>query len=116
MAARMKKPAYGLNDAPRRWWNIIDGKLVSYGLIPTRADRCTHVLYGEKQHRLEETAQAAKRKEQDPIDYLQDPVSGNNAQGRQVHGTICLHVDDLFIAGDDYFTKTVVASVRKDSK
>ena len=46
MAARMKKPAYGLNDAPRRWWNIVDKALCSYGLAPTRADRCTYVLYG----------------------------------------------------------------------
>ena len=48
MAARMKKPAYGLNDAPRRWWNILDGKLQSYHLEPSRADRCTYVLYHEK--------------------------------------------------------------------
>jgi YD repeat-containing protein len=45
MVARMKKPAYGLNDAPRRWWNVVDGKLRTYGLMPTRADRCTYVLY-----------------------------------------------------------------------
>ena len=31
MAARVKKPAYGFNDAPR----------------PTRGDRCTYVLYSE---------------------------------------------------------------------
>ena len=35
---RMKKPAYGLNDAPRRWWNILDSALRSYGLVPTRPD------------------------------------------------------------------------------
>ena len=39
IGARMKKPAYGLNDAPRRWWNILDSALRSYGLVPTRADR-----------------------------------------------------------------------------
>ena len=44
MAARVKKPAYGRNDAPRRWWNIVDKALRSYGLVPTRADRCTYVL------------------------------------------------------------------------
>jgi hypothetical protein len=114
MAARMKKPAYGLNDAPRRWWNIIDGKLITYGLVPTRADRCTYVLYGEPAHKNDYAAQAERRKEQDPIDYLLDPVSGNNAQGRQVHGTICLHVDDLFMAGDDYFTKSVLPAIRRD--
>ena len=43
--ARLKKPGYGLNDAPRRWWQIIDKALLDCGLVPTRADRCTYVLY-----------------------------------------------------------------------
>ena len=45
IAARLKKPAYGVNDAPRRWWNILDKALRTYGMIPTRADRCVYVLY-----------------------------------------------------------------------
>ena len=48
IGARVKKPAYGLNDAPRRWWNILDSALRSYGLVPTRADRCTYVYYGKQ--------------------------------------------------------------------
>ena len=42
---KLKRPVYGLNDAPRRWWNRIDASLRKYGMVPTRADRCTHVLY-----------------------------------------------------------------------
>ena len=49
MAARMKKPAYGLNDAPRRWFNIIDASLRNYECVPTRGDRCTYVLYSKTQ-------------------------------------------------------------------
>ena len=45
MGARLKGAAYGLNDAPRLWWNRLDKKLRSYGLRPTRADRCCYVLY-----------------------------------------------------------------------
>ena len=45
---RLVKPAYGLNDAPRKWWNRLDKSLRSYGLVPTRADRCCYVLYGEQ--------------------------------------------------------------------
>ena len=45
IAARLKKPAYGMNDAPRHWWNILDMSLRSYGMVPTRADRCCCVLY-----------------------------------------------------------------------
>ena len=29
IAARLKKPAYGMNDAPRRWWNNLDSNCVS---------------------------------------------------------------------------------------
>ena len=32
IGARMKKSAYGLNDAPRRWWQVVDKALLSYGL------------------------------------------------------------------------------------
>ena len=39
------RPVYGLNDAPRRWWNRLDKFLHSVGMEPTRADRCTYVAY-----------------------------------------------------------------------
>ena len=45
IAAKLKKLAYGMIDAPRRWWNILDKALRSYGMVPTRADRCCYVLY-----------------------------------------------------------------------
>ena len=41
----LSSTVYGLNDAPRRWWNRLDKFLVSIGLEPTRADRCTYVGY-----------------------------------------------------------------------
>ena len=44
----MKKRAYGLNDAPRRWFNVVDASLRSYGCEPTRGDRCTYVTYSLK--------------------------------------------------------------------
>ena len=44
IAAGLKKPAYGMNDAPRCLWNILDNALCSYGMVPTRADRCCYVL------------------------------------------------------------------------
>ena len=33
------------NATPRLWWNRLDTALRSFGLIPTRADRCCYVLY-----------------------------------------------------------------------
>ena len=32
-------------DASRRWWNRLDKFLISLGIQPTRADRCTYVCY-----------------------------------------------------------------------
>ena len=45
IAARLKKLAKGMNDAPQRWWNILDKALCSCGMVPTRADRCCYVCY-----------------------------------------------------------------------
>ena len=44
IAARLEKPAYGTNDAPQRWCNILDKALCGCGMVPTRADRCCYVL------------------------------------------------------------------------
>ena len=121
IGAKMKKSAYGLNDAPRRWWQVVDKALLSYGLVPTRADRCTYILYGDKMSSKDTSLSKSFRKTstsndpvQDAIDVLLDPVAQNNAQGRRPHGFICLHVDDLFMAGDKVFADKVLASIRKD--
>ena len=45
LAARLKKPAYGMNDAPRKWWNRLDAAVKTMGLLPARADRCTYISY-----------------------------------------------------------------------
>ena len=39
------RSVHGLADAPRRWWNRLDKFLISLGIQPTRADRCTYVCY-----------------------------------------------------------------------
>ena len=49
MVARMKKPAYDLNDAHRRWFNVVDKELRSCECVPTRGDRCTYVFYFKQQ-------------------------------------------------------------------
>ena len=120
IGARLKRPAYGLNDAPRRWWNVVDKALLSYGLVPTRADRCTYVLYSEGKKNA--TATSSKGIEgsrplttiDEAVDFLMDPIARNNAQGRDVHGFVCLHVDDLYMGGDDHFVKQVPGNIRKD--
>ena len=56
IAARLKKTAYGINDASRRRWNVLDRALCSYGMVPMRADRCVRT-----------EADAAYEKMLDPI-------------------------------------------------
>ena len=43
IAARLKNPACGMNDALRPWSNFLD-KALCYGMVPTRADRCCYVF------------------------------------------------------------------------
>ena len=118
IGARLKKPGYGLNDAPRRWWQIIDKALLDCGLVPTRADRCTYVLYDSTSKTRTYQPPRSVSTEQvtisEAIDHLMDPVARNNAQGRRPHGFICLHVDDLFMAGDKVFESKVLSSLRKN--
>ena len=103
MAARLKKPGYGLNDAPRKWWNAVDKSLTSYGLVPTRADRCTYTLYGSQQTKARTSGIKENRNRMSDglatldaaLEYLMDPIARNNANGREVQGFVCLHVDDL---------------------
>ena len=114
IVALMKKPAYGLNDAPRRWWSIIDAAVRKYGREPTKADRCTCVYYGQcpptsvpSMTRVKMKSQGLDTGYEGAVEYFADPRY-NNDQGRTVHGTICLHVDDLFMAGDSKFEGEVL--------
>ena len=124
MCARMKKPAYGLNDAPRKWWNVVDSKLVSYGFKPTRADRC-YVLYGDKKKQQHSQQHGSRERSgqintiadvEQAMEYLLDPISGSAAKNKEVLVIICLHVDDLFLTGDSQALDKVLASIRKDFK
>ena len=48
------------------------------------------------------------------IDYLLDSIANNNATGSEVHGAVCLHVDDLCMAGDEVFRKAVTDAIKRD--
>ena len=93
--------------------NILDSARRSYGLVPTRADRCTYVYYGKQ---LPKSSPISEKKSSNTFDlegaveYLMDPVSGNNAKNRQVHGAQPLHVDDLL----NVFEKEIMGRLRKD--
>ena len=72
------RPVYGLNDAPRRWWNRLDKFLRSVGLEPTRADRCTYVAYDgiegkkDKSYLSAGSFSSEKEPEPEPSGYLKD--------------------------------------------
>ena len=82
IGARMKKPAYGLNDAPRRWWNILDS--VRHSVL---TDWCQP---GQTVVHMYTTANSEKNSSntfdlEGAVDYLMDPVSGNNAKKFMEH-------------------------------
>ena len=110
----MKKSAYGLNDAPRRWWQVVDKALLSYGLVQTRADRCTYILYGERKSSTSMTKKEPQKELvlEDALELLMNASVRNNSQGRKPEGFICLHVDDLYMAGSPEFEKRVLSKIR----
>ena len=124
IGARLVKPAYGMNDAPRRWWNKLDGKLRSYGMVPARADRCVYVHYKpsprvkneEKQFKesIKKTYKTPDNSVDDMLDFLLDPITGSPARGMTIHGVIDLHVDDLFMVGDKVFEKDILTQIKRD--
>ena len=108
IGARLKKPAYGMNDAPRRWWNRVDKVLLSLDGSPTRADRCCYVFYSSTSARTARQQHTSGRPLASQVDtletamaYLTEPVAGSPARGLAVLGTISLHVDDMFCAGNE---------------
>ena len=59
MAARLKKPAYGMNEAPRKWWNRLDAAVKTLRLLPARADRCTYISYADVKKKTRQVAHAS---------------------------------------------------------
>ena len=111
IAARLKKPAYGMNDAPRRRWNILDKALRGCGMVPTRSDRCCYVNSPRKQaweHWVQGAiAQQTSTKDaftesreqsemENAFEKTLDPRAGSPATGKSVARIIHLFVDALF--------------------
>ena len=131
IGARLKKPAYGMNDAPRRWWNRIDASLCSYGFKPTRADRCVYVLskesktkthQGGEKHPLKSKIMNTPKGDRltheqlvdDFLEVLLDPITGSISYQREVIGVVVLHVDDLFMTGSKEFYDLIGTSLRRE--
>ena len=126
IGARLTKPAYGMNDAPRRWWNIIDAAFLWYGMVPTRADRCCYVLYSDTEPRARSVPDIPKKQAsgspmlndneacESAVEYLLDPVTGSPAHGKRVAGVISIHVDDIFACGNEELERRVLRPLRGD--
>ena len=129
IAARLKKPAQGMNHAPRRWWNILDTGLCSHGTVPTRADRCCYELYRtQSRERTWNQNNSAHchdtsniltkprvRTEADAaFEKMLDPIAGSPATGKSVAVIIHLFVDDLFGTGGNEMEQRVLTRFRKN--
>ena len=99
---------------PDGGWNILDKTLRSYGMVPTRADRCCYVLFSSQSRKQawEHWVQGAIAQQNGTEDALTDsrersemeaafekkldPKAGSPATGESVAGNINLFVEDLF--------------------
>ena len=118
-SASETRPAYGLNDAPRHWWNRLDTALRGYGLVPTRADRCCYNFHSRRAKKAIPRPPGTVRLDvsariEQAIESLTGPIIGNPSHGKTVSGIICLHVDDLFCVGDQEFYQHVITSIQND--
>ena len=109
IAARLKKPAYGMNDAPRPWWNILDKALCSYDMVPTRADRCCYVLYPTQSRERTWNQNNSTHGHDAAFDKMLDSIAGSQATGESVVGIIDLFVDDLCGTGGTEMEQRVSA-------
>ena len=124
IAARLEKPAYSMNDVPRRWWNMLDKALCGYGMVPTRADRRCCVLYSTQtrdsthwNNTSNISNESRARSEGDAtFEKMLDPIEGSPATGRSVAGILNLFVDDLFGTGGTEMGQRVLARLGKDSQ
>ena len=118
-----------MNDAPRRWWNILDKALCSYGMVPTRADRCCYVLYSTQTCKPnwnkkcftqvngtdDISLESCVRSQGDAaFETMLDPIEGSPATDKSVAGIIHLFVEDLFGTGGTEMEHRVLARAKKD--
>ena len=126
---KIEENCNGVNDAPRRWRNILDKALRTHGMIPTRTDRCCYVLcsiqsrerawehWGPRaiaQQNGTKDAFTESRQQSEmeaALEKTLDPIAGSPSMGKSVAGIIHLFVDDLFGVGsedwnDVTFTRT----------
>ena len=128
IAARLKKPAYGMNDAPDAGATFLTRHCVAYGVVATRADRCCYVLYSlqSRKQAWERWVQGAIAQQNGTKDAFTesrdrsemeaafekktlDPIAGSPATGTSVAGMINLFVDDLFGTGGNEMEQRVLA-------
>ena len=48
------------------------------------------------------------------IEYMLDPISGSAAKGKRVLGIVCIHVDDVFLTGNDKFHQLIISALKRD--
>ena len=128
-AARLKKPAFGTNDSPRRWWNILDKALCNYDMIPARADRCCYVLFSTQTrgpnwnqtcstqwHETNDISfeSRVRSKEDAAFERMLDPIEVSPATGKSVAGILNLFVGDLFGTSGTEIEQRVLTRQRKD--
>ena len=102
IAARLTKPAYGVNDAPRRWWSILDKALRGFAACCIRRSRVSDLgntgdegpQHSSTVHKMFPLDCANEQKWTLHLKKTLDPMASSPTAGTSI---INLFVDDLFL-------------------
>ena len=65
---------------------------------------------------MTQTPQLTPEVVEELLEHFMDPVHGSNSKNRSPIGMCCLHVDDLFVTGNDIFLKQFKDIVKSQFK
>ena len=73
-------------------------------------------LPAEHTYTVTQTPQLTPEVVEELLEHFMDPVHGSNSKNRSPIGMCCLHVDDLFVTGNDIFLKQFKDIVKSQFK
>ena len=73
-------------------------------------------LPAEHTYTVTQTPQLTPEVVEELLEHFMDPVHGSNSKNRSPIGMCCLHVNDLFVTGNDIFLKQFKEIVKSQFK
>ena len=105
----VQKSCYGLDDAPRRWYERLrEGLINKYGLVQSKIDSGIF-YYVKKGPEVEKKVRKLLQEHQSHVvDQEDSHLQGATTFNDEVHGIVGIHVDDLLCSGTTKFYKEII--------